>query len=93
MLGSFSLDISTRGTNILRPLSSSATRYLRSLSMSIRNGLALCAHRDLITNERDSPVNCPCTKGSAIASIAQAAYISCPVAKVTWCAVGSAVTG
>jgi hypothetical protein len=73
MLGSLSFITSTIGTNILTPLCSSATRYLRSLSISITMGSPLPAHSVLMTNEIRFLVNCPCTKGSANASIAQAA--------------------
>jgi hypothetical protein len=73
MLGSLSLVTSTIGTNTLSPLCSSATRYLSSLSISISMGSPLLAHSVLITNESGFLVNCPCTKGSANASMAQAA--------------------
>ncbi len=73
MLGSLSFEMSVSGTNILNPLCSSAIRYLSRLSISICIGSPLPVHSVLMTNESSLLVNCPCTKGSANASIAQAA--------------------
>jgi hypothetical protein len=42
---------------------------------------------------RGFPRKRPCTKGVAIASIAQAAYSRSPVSKLTRCGVVSTVTG
>ncbi len=73
MLGSSSFIASTSGTNTLMPLCLSSTRYLRSLSMAISMGSPLFLHSLLMTNESGRFINCPCTKGSAKASMAQAA--------------------
>lgn len=73
MLGSSSVITSTIGTNTLTPICSSATRYRRSLSMAISIGSPLFLHSLLMTNESGRFINCPCTKGSAKASMAQAA--------------------
>lgn len=73
MLGSSSVITSTIGTNTLVPSCLPATRYPRSLSMAISIGSPLFLHSVLITNESGRFVNFPCTKGSANASMAQAA--------------------
>jgi hypothetical protein len=73
MLGSSSFIASTSGTKTLMPLCSSETRYLRSLSMAICMRSPLLLHSVLMINEIGRFINCPCTKGSAKASMAQAA--------------------
>ena len=73
--------------------SSSATRYFNSLSSSMRIVCPQCAHSVLMSTERCSPRNRPCTKGVAIASSAQAPYSRSPVLKVNSCGVLSTVTG
>jgi hypothetical protein len=73
MLGSSIVIASTIGTKTRTPSHPPATRYLRSLSMAIRMGSPLLAHPVLMTNESGFLVNFPCTKGSANASMAQAA--------------------
>jgi hypothetical protein len=63
--------------------SSSSTRHPSSLSISMCISREQCAHSVLMTTDRFSPRNRPCTKGTAKVSIPQAEYASSPVLKVT----------
>jgi hypothetical protein len=46
-----------------------------------------CPHSVSMTKDSGSPRNCPCTKGTAIASMAQAALTRSLVLKVMRCGV------
>lgn len=78
---------STIGTYTNGSVSLSPTLYFRSLSISIWIGSWQCPHSVLMINDNGSPLNRPCTKGVAIASIAQAALTCSPVLKVMRCGV------
>ena len=72
MLGSSSFLKSTCGMNTTGSAPSSRTLQTSSLSSSICIGSEQWAHSVPITTDNDSPLNCPCTKGVANASAAQA---------------------
>lgn len=83
MLGSVSLHTSTSGTKTRGSAPSSTTRYVSSSSTSMCSDRAQCAHSVSMMTDSGPSRNCPCTKGVAIASIAQAAYTCSPVSKAT----------
>ena len=93
ILGSFRRSKSTIGAKITGSDPAVSTRYFNSLSISIEMGCPQWAHSVSIRKLRCSFRNCPCTKGTAIASTPQAAYSFSPELKVTRCGVGSTVTG
>jgi hypothetical protein len=63
------------------------------LSMLMVISRSQCTHFDSISTETYAFRNCPCTKGAARASSAQAPYNRSPVLKFSRCEVGSTVTG
>jgi len=73
----------TLGMNVIGRAPASTTRLRASLSTSRWIGSPQWAHSVVTLTERGSPSSCPCTKGTAKASIAQAAYACSPVLKVT----------
>jgi hypothetical protein len=94
MFGSLNVVQSMCGEKTSGSAPSSWMRYLNSLSTSMCIGQPQCAHSVLIvTDNRCSWRNRPCTKGVATASSAQAPYSRSPVLKVSSCGVRSTVTG
>ena len=93
MLGSFKVLKSTFGTKISGWARGSETVYWRSLSISIHISSPQWAHCVLMVKVSLPLSSCPCTKGVAIASIPQAAYIFSPELNVIRCGVCSTVTG
>ena len=93
MLGSFSLTrfISGAVSNGLAP--SSRTSTFRSLFISKCSGRSQWAQEVSTLADRLRLSSCPCTKGAAKASIAQAAQISWPLLNISRCGVRAAVTG
>jgi hypothetical protein len=73
MLGSRSVVKSTKGWKSSGSGPPSRILYVSSLSISKARGAPQWAHVESTLTERGSPRNRPCTKGVAIASIAQAA--------------------
>ena len=93
MFGPVSLAKFTSGTKTMGLAAFSSTRYLSSLSISICSGWVQCVHSVSMATDRGFPRNCPCTKGTANASMAQAEYTCSPVLKIAWWGVFSTVTG
>ena len=93
MLGSLSRLKLTNGREITGSASAVVTRYPSPLLISIRIGREQWAQAVSMTAARSRPVNCPCTKGNAIASMPQAAYRLSPEANLTRCGVWAAVAG
>lgn len=83
MLGSFSFNRFTFGIKISGFAPLSICLILNSLSISIFKGFPEFTHSDLIEKDIALFRNFPCTKGVAIASIAQAAFIDSPVLNET----------
>ena len=83
MLGSFRVVKFNFGKKIRGSAPCSTDLTFNSESISICSGWPELAHRVLITNDIGVFRNFPCTKGVAIASIAQAAFTCSPVLKVT----------
>jgi hypothetical protein len=73
MLGSGSVAKSTKGWEIIGSGPPSRSWYFSSLSISRTSFVPQCAQDDSTVTKRGSPRKRPCTKGVAIASIAQAA--------------------
>ena len=69
------------------------TRWFRSFSISNTISRPLTAHSVSTVQFRFFASRCPCTKGVAKASAAQAAENAAPLSIRTWCGVSSAVTG
>jgi len=67
-----SAEKSTSGTNVIGPAPASAALARAWLSISRWIGSAQWAHSVVTLTERGSPISCPCTKGTANASIPQA---------------------
>jgi hypothetical protein len=93
MLGSGSVPKSTKGWKSLGSDPPSKTSYRSSLSIESLRGAPQWAQEDSTVTDRGFPRKRPCTKGVAIASIAQAAKSRSPVSKLTRCGVASTVTG
>ena len=93
MLGSSSTEKSTIGTKTTGLVPSVRTKAFRLPSIWSAIGREQCAHSVSTVRVSGSPRRCPCTKGVAIASIAQAAWICSPVSNVIRCGVSSVVTG
>jgi hypothetical protein len=93
MLGSSTVEKSIVGTKTIGSAPSVRTYAFKFPSIWSRIGRAQCAHSVSTVNVSGSPRRCPCTKGVAIASIAQAALIRSPVSNATRCGVSSVVTG
>ena len=93
MLGSFSFSKLTMGAKASGLMLSSEIRQFISLSSSMINLFLECAHSVVIVAVRYLSLSCPCTKGVASASTAQAAENSSPVLNLTVWGVLSAVTG
>ena len=93
MFGSGSIAKSTKGWKSIGFGPPFRSRYPSSLSIFRTRGAPQCAQDDSTVTKRGSPRKRPCTKGVAIASIAQAAYRLSPVSKLILCGVGSTVTG
>lgn len=93
MLGSGSVAKSTKGWKSIGSGPPSRIWYRSSLSISKTRGAPQWAQDDSTVTKRGSPRKRPCTKGVAIASIAQAAYRLSPAPKRIRCGVGSTVTG
>ncbi len=93
MLGSLNVAQSMCGSKTRGAAPFSATLTFNSLSTVMCIGWAQWAHSVSMSTDRYSWRNCPCTKGVAIASSAQAAFSRSPVLKVRRCGVLSAVTG
>jgi len=73
MLGSSTFWKSTCGINTIGSAPSSLALYSSWLSISMCIGSEQWAHSVPTTTDNDSSLNCPCTKGVANASAAQAA--------------------
>lgn len=73
MLGSASAAKSTKGWKSIGSGPPSRSRQSSSLSSLRTRGAPQCAQADSTVTKRGSPLKRPCTKGVAIASIAQAA--------------------
>ncbi len=93
MLGPRIFEKSTKGTKITGSAPGSPTRWRSSLSISTWIRRRQWAHSVSTRTESASSRKRPCTKGTAIASIAQAANPRSPVLKLTRCGVSSALTG
>lgn len=93
MLGSRSVPKSTKGWKSLGSVPPLRTSTRSSLSIERLRGAPQWAQDDSTVTMRGFPRKRPCTKGVAIASIAQAAYSRSPVSKLTRCGVVSTVTG
>jgi hypothetical protein len=93
MLGSFSSLKFTIGTVNMGSAPVLVTCILISLSISIESGSWQWAQTVSTRTDSGLPRRCPCTKGVAKASTAQAPQICFPSGKVIWCGVSAAVTG
>ena len=93
MLGSLNLLQSISGSNTNSVRLPSTILKLSSLSTTNLIGLLQWAQDVLISTSRNLFCKCPCTKGVAIASSAQAASKRSPVLKTSRCPVASVVTG
>lgn len=93
MLGSLRRLRFTSGNEITGSAPWVVTRYRSELATSTRIGREQCAHAVSMTAVSTRPVNCPCTKGNAIASMPQAAYKVSPETNLTRWGVAAAVAG
>jgi len=84
---------STSGKKVIGSAPGSDTLQRAVLSISRCIGFAQCAQAVTTLTAVSSPSNCPCTKGTANASIAQAEYKVSPDLNVILCGVSCAVTG
>lgn len=84
---------STKGWKSIGSAPPSTTRHSCRPSIFRTSGLPHSAQDDSTVTHTGSPRKRPCTKGVAIASIAQAAKSASPDAKRIRCGVGSTVTG
>jgi hypothetical protein len=83
---------STSGENSSGFVASSYETFI-ALSTSMCIGLPQCAQLVSMATEVGLSRSCPCTKGAARASSAQAAYSRSPLLNVRACGVGVTVTG
>jgi hypothetical protein len=84
---------STSGMNTSGVASGSRTETRNLLSSVMCRVWSQWRHIVSISTERISFLNCPCTKGAAMASSAQAAYRRSPLLNFSLCGVDSTVTG
>lgn len=92
MLGSGQREKSTIGKNA-RGLAPGSMARTRSASTSNRSGRPQHAHSLVTVTATGFFQSCPCTKGDATASTAQAPLSRSPVLKASACGVAATVTG
>jgi hypothetical protein len=90
---SLKLSQSTSGVNTSGFAPASPTEVLILLSMVMCSLCWQCLHSVSTSTATYSLRSCPCTKGVATASSAQAAYSRSPLLNLSLCGVLSAVTG
>ena len=93
MFGAVRCPKSTSGSNTSGFASCSCTLHASSLLTVRWSGWPQCAHSLSILTDSCSLRKCPCTKGVAIASSAQAANVLSPLLKLSRWGVLSDVTG
>lgn len=93
MLGASVSHVFTSGVNTKGSASAGSTVTFISLSTWSVIGSEQCTHSVSTVIDTGSFLKCPCTKGVAIASAAQAAYKVSPDLNLIRCGVMSTVTG
>jgi len=93
ILGSFNWGKSTKGKKSRGSAGPSRIRLFSSLSNSKEIGRRQCPHSVRMLQDKGASLSRPCTKGVAMASIAQAALIRSPVLNEILWGVSSTVTG